>query len=81
MGPASACAPAVASPMSVTNLPPSASDLIALDRLSAAMLIATCFTQEQNTDRAIEWWRTVLRLSPGHQGALNSLRLLGVENP
>jgi serine/threonine-protein kinase len=51
------------------------------DRLSAAMLIATCFTQEQNTDRAIEWWRTVLRLSPGHQGALNSLRLLGVENP
>ncbi len=50
-------------------------------RLSAAILVAACFTQEGNTDRAIDWWRTVLRISPGHQGAINSLRLLGVENP
>jgi hypothetical protein len=51
------------------------------ERVSAALLLATCFTQEQNTEQAISWYRTVLRLSPGHTGAINALHLLGVDNP
>lgn len=51
------------------------------EKVSAAILIATCYTQEQNKEQAISWWRTVLQLSPGHSGALNTLRMLGVENP
>ena len=51
------------------------------EKVSAAILIATCYTQEQNKEQAITWWRTVLQLSPGHSGAINTLRMLGVENP
>jgi len=51
------------------------------DKISAAILIATCYQGESNNDQAINWWRRVLQLSPGHQGAITALHLLGVDNP
>ena len=52
----------------------------AREKTSAAILLANCYQAEQNNERAIYWWQQVLRLSPGHAGALGALQRLGA-NP
>ena len=51
------------------------------DKISAAILLANCYQGESNSERAIYWWQQVLHLSPGHQGAITALHMLGVDNP
>jgi len=51
------------------------------EKVSAAILLASCYQAELNNERAIYWWEQVLRLSPGHSGATGALQRLGAINP
>jgi hypothetical protein len=51
------------------------------EKVSAAILLATCYQGELNNDRAIYWWEQVLRLSPGHPGATGALQRLRAITP
>jgi hypothetical protein len=51
------------------------------EKVSAAILLASCYQAESNNERAIYWWEQVLRLSPGHSGATGALQRLGAINP